>query len=445
MASPSDPPALRRRALNRLTGAACRAAVDGGGNTTITPSLAPDPGAMAGRQIVATIRVPGLVRDMNEVRQMLSDGIHPSQVPMFRAKVRRAVHEVEQTCRRHRVTPHSLPGPSRQAYKYLSSLDLNNLPIAQDDQARMYEPVRISNLITVRNYIREELQAIALDSFENRLQMVEPELLLSDIHGYILDNVAEVAIICYQAGATPASLPEPSKRAYQWLSYLAERVRLIEHYRTLERALGIAPWVSIGLYNIASLYHAWREGGELGLTMSEGFAGAPQAVIEALVKLALPYTRRSKYEALVREYAAEESFETRLVDLEVAGGTYEERSRGLCFDLDEVFQRVNYLYFGDQIARPRLTWNKLITSQEFGHYEPLSDTLMISITLDSPSVPQYVVEHVMHHELLHKIMGSMVVNGRRIFHSSEFKRAERQFRQFPEAEAFLKRMVEMGG
>jgi hypothetical protein len=400
-----------------------------------TPSRASVFAASAGRQIVATIRVPGLVRNMNEVRQMLSDGIHPSQVPEFRAKVRSAVREVEQTCRRHRVSPRSLPGPSRQAYKYLSSLDLRNLPIASEGDARVYEPVRIANLITVRNYIRQELQAIALARLKNRAQMAEPELLLSDIHGYVLDNVAEVATICYQAGATPATLPEPSKRAYQWLSYLSEQERLIEHYLTLVRALGVAPWVSIGIYNLASLYHAWREGPEIGLTMSEGFSGAPQPVIESLVKLALPYTRRSKHEG-------EQAFERRLVELQVAGGTYEERSRGLHYDLDEVFRRVNELYFNGEIGRPRLMWNKLITSQEFGHYDPLSDTLMISITLDSARVPAYVVDHVMHHELLHKVMGSTVVNGRRLFHSREFKQAERQFHLFAEADAFLKRMVD---
>jgi len=394
---------------------------------------------------VATIRVPGLVRNMNEVRQILSDGIHPSQVPEFRAKVRSAVRDVEQLCRRHRVSPRSLPGPSRQAYKYLSSLDLNNLPLSPVDQVRVYEPIRIANLIAVRNYIHQELEAIALGGLHNRAQSVEPELILSDIHGYILDNIAEVATICYQAGASPAVLPEPSKRAYQWLSYLAEWERLIEHYRTLEGALGMAPWVSIGLYNIASLYHSWREGTELGLTMSEGFSGAPQPVIEALVKLALPYTRRRKHEAIVREYAAGEAFERRHVELDVAGGTFEERARGLHFELGEVFQRVNQSYFEGRIAKPRLMWNKLITSREFGHYVPVSDTLMISITLDAPGVPEYVVDHVMHHELLHKVMGSTYVNGRRLFHTREFKQAERQFAQFTEAEAFLMRMVESGG
>jgi hypothetical protein len=397
---------------------------------------------MAGRQIVATVRVPGLVRNMNEVRQMLSDGIHPSQIPEFKAKVRSAVREAEQTCRRHRVTPRSLPGPSRQAYKYLSNLDLTNLPIAADDEPRAYEPVRIANLIAVRNYLRDELQDIALGRLENRAQMVRPELLLSDIHGYILDNVAEVATICYQAGTAPATLPEPSKRAYQWLSYLSEEERLIEHYLTLERALGVAPWVSIGIYNLASLYHAWREGSEIGITISEGFSGAPQPVIDSLVKLALPYTRRSKHEGLIREYANQDGFERRLVELQVAGGTYEERSRGLHYDLDDIFQRINDLYFDGEISRPRLTWNKLITSQEFGHYDPTSDTLMISITLDSPRIPAYVVDHVMHHELLHKVMGSAMVNGRRVFHSREFKRAERQFHLFTEAEVFLKRMVD---
>lgn len=373
---------------------------------------------------------------------MLSDGIHPSQVPEFRAKVQGTVRDAEQICRRHRLSPRSLPGPSRQAYKYLASLDLDNLPLSPDDQVRVYGPVRIANLITVRNYLRQELEEIALSSLDIHGQAVGAELILSDIHGYILDNVAEVATICYQAGASPAALPEPSKRAYQWLSYLAEWERLIEHYRTLERALEIAPWVSIGLYNIVSLYHSWREGTELGLTISEGFSGAPQSVIESLVKLALPHTRRGKHEAVVREYATSEAFESRQVELELAGGSYEERSRGLQYDLNDVFQRVNGTYFDGRLPRPRLMWNKLITSQEFGHYDPLSDTLMISIALDVPKVPEYVVDHVMHHELLHKVMGSTYTNGRRVFHTREFKQAERQFAAFVEAEAFLKKLVE---
>jgi len=395
--------------------------------------------------MVATVRVPGLVRNMNEVRQMLSLGLHPSQVSELQEKVRSAVRDVEQTCRRLRVSPRALPGPSRQAYRYLASLDLNNLPLSPHDRVNAHDPVRVSNLIAVRNFLREELSAVALSGIQNRGQVQGLELILSDVHGYILDNVAEVATICYQAGATAAALPEPSKRAYQWLSYLAEWDHLVEHHRTLEQALAFAPWASISLYNIAGLYHAWREGTQLGLTMSEAFCGAPRTVIESLVKLALPYTKRRKYEAVIREYASDEAFERRLVELEISGGTFEERSRGLHFDLDEVFQRVNSAYFEGKIGRPRLMWNKVITTQEFGHYEPLSDTLMISIALDVPGVPTFVVDHVMHHELLHKRMGSAFINGRRVFHTREFKLAERQFESFGEAEAFLKRLAEAGG
>ena len=258
---------------------------------------------------MATVRVPGLVRNMNEVRQMLSLGLHPSQVPELQEKVRSAVRDVDRICRRMRVSPRALPGPSRQAYRYLAGLDLNNLPLSPDDRVRAHDPVRVANLITVRNLLREELSAVALSGIQNRGQVQGLELILSDVHGYILDNVAEVATICYQAGATAAALPEPSKRAYQWLSYLAEWDHLVEHYRTLEQALGFAPWASIGLYNIAGLYHAWREGTQLGLTMSEAFCGAPRTVIESLVKLALPYTKRRKYEAVIREYASDEAFE----------------------------------------------------------------------------------------------------------------------------------------
>jgi hypothetical protein len=44
----------------------------------------------------------------------------------------------------------------------------------------------------------------------------------------------------------------------------------------------------------------------------------------------------------------------------------------------------------------------------------------------------------MYHELLHKVMGSKVVNGRRYAHTPAFREAERAFPRYEEAEAFLK-------
>jgi predicted metal-dependent hydrolase len=66
---------------------------------------------------------------------------------------------------------------------------------------------------------------------------------------------------------------------------------------------------------------------------------------------------------------------------------------------------------------------------------------MLSVTLDDPSVPAYVVDFVLYHELLHKKHGSNLVNGRRLAHSSGFRAEERQFAEYAAAEQRLKELA----
>jgi antirestriction protein ArdC len=83
-----------------------------------------------------------------------------------------------------------------------------------------------------------------------------------------------------------------------------------------------------------------------------------------------------------------------------------------------------------------------VASVEFGHYEPATDTVRLSRRLDSPDVPPFVLEHVMHHELLHRVLGAERRGDRRRYHSARFRREERRFEGYPEAEAFLEKLAE---
>jgi hypothetical protein len=49
------------------------------------------------------------------------------------------------------------------------------------------------------------------------------------------------------------------------------------------------------------------------------------------------------------------------------------------------------------------------------------------------------VEFILYHELLHKHYGIQWLNGKCMVHTPEFKRSERKFSQFQEAETFLKK------
>jgi predicted metal-dependent hydrolase len=89
------------------------------------------------------------------------------------------------------------------------------------------------------------------------------------------------------------------------------------------------------------------------------------------------------------------------------------------------------------MPKPTLSWNRTLTARKFGHYQPSRDTVMISVTLDDPGVPDYVVDFVVYHELLHKKYGSMNVNGRRLSHSPAFRAEERRFADYHEAERVI--------
>lgn len=66
---------------------------------------------------------------------------------------------------------------------------------------------------------------------------------------------------------------------------------------------------------------------------------------------------------------------------------------------------------------------------------------MISITLDDPQVPPYVIEFVMYHELLHKEVGIQLVNGRRYAHTTAYKEKEKRFHSYEKARAFLDQLA----
>ncbi len=149
--------------------------------------------------------------------------------------------------------------------------------------------------------------------------------------------------------------------------------------------------------------------------------------------------RRETLHAIVMSDAYQE-LQARLLAL---GGLADEPV-GCVHDLDRSFHRVNTTYFAEQMPRPRLIWSSRMTRGRFGHYNYSTDTIMISRTLDHHDVPTFVIDHVMHHELLHKKHGLRWHDGRGRAHTAEFRAEENRFERYREAEAFLRRLAESG-
>ena len=397
----------------------------------------------------ARLQVRGAVRSMNLARQALSAGLHPGSVESFRRQVLDSIAELEAICRKHRITPQELPGPSRQAYLYLKSIDLERLPLQNQDSRPAAAPPQSPNRVAFRGLLafcdrlQEELGALA--GAGNGVDL-EP------VRGRIRETVAPIEAGGGPDRLSPADLAPPSRRAYGWLKFLLRPGRLELHLQALRRARQAAEKaacrrglpltrrklpVQVTFFNTATLYRARARRGVLHQTASEAFIGAGPEVMEALVCAALGAGGEKAAQTL-RAYADSPAFAGMLAELAPPEAERDSAARGRHFDLMAVFERVNREYFEGRVERPRLVWNSTLTRRKLGHYQPASDTVLISITLDQPGIPEAVIDFVMYHELLHKDLGIPIVNGRRQAHSPAFRRAEKKFRQFAEVQEFLK-------
>jgi hypothetical protein len=123
------------------------------------------------------------------------------------------------------------------------------------------------------------------------------------------------------------------------------------------------------------------------------------------------------------------------------------RHQGRCFNLLESFQRINESYFNGEIDCS-ITWGSMIKrprrrSVRLGSYSPLSDIIRINPVLDKDCVPQYVLDSITYHEMLHKFLGIKYVNGRRSSHPPAFKVMERKFNHAGPAKAWIKKNLNL--
>jgi hypothetical protein len=108
-------------------------------------------------------------------------------------------------------------------------------------------------------------------------------------------------------------------------------------------------------------------------------------------------------------------------------------------DLREVKERVDAAWFGGTMAGVRISFNHGRTIRRMGAYNERHNRVLISRLLDRPDVPDYVLEYLVYHELLHaRYPSKRGPDGRQIIHSKEFRRAERLFPKRREAGAWLK-------
>jgi len=249
----------------------------------------------------------------------------------------------------------------------------------------------------------------------------------------------------------PGNLPTPSRRAALWFFYLRSEQHLRQHLEMTQnfqttliqryRLRHTPP--TIKFYYSNYLYRVERREHSFDFTLHQGYLHAPKEIQKVLCDLPGRKRMSKKTQTILRDYSRSDDFRHIQTQLDQRGKAIyrETEAIGANYHLKEVFQRINYAYFDGEQPLPHLCWSPRPTRRKFGHYNPATDSIQLSRTLDHPNIPEYVVDFVMYHELLHRDLGIHLKNGRHSAHRTDFRRQEQEFAQHDQAQAFLKKLA----
>jgi len=391
------------------------------------------------------IRIQGLIKFLNSVRAQLREGIPPGRMEAFQREILQVLREVETVCRQHGGTPDHLPAPSRNAYNFLRNLDLTKLPVSKDNVTKpvISRTIGLKNVVKMKDYFAQHF-------WKNKDQLAKSGNRRQKFLEKIREQTRGIEELCAEQNVTPASLARPSRQVYCWLKYLSDKENLKAHLRALQiaqKALdaiaphGSNPPVEVHMTNIRFIYRVKRYTNCIILNCSEGFVAANEAVWSELLSVVFNGKQGRGVHSNLDAFMDSEAFSGVLYELESTIAPTDALTKGHTHDLAASFDRVNRRYFAGKMPRPRLHWNRAMTHGKMGHYQSVRDTVMISLTLDQPEVPVYVIDFVMYHELLHKKLGAKLVNGRRYAHTPEFRAEERMYRKYEKAVDFLNKLA----
>ncbi len=383
------------------------------------------------------VRISGLIRAADVVRRELAGPITAEQKDRLRQQVQENLRKAREILAEHRASVRQLPGPSQRAYQFLANVDWSSVPTAQDQGAR---PALLSWTGLTR------LMDHALDRLADDLPPAE----LAKIGQTLLRTSRKIEATIQRRAATADQLSPRMRGQRGWLGLFGQPENLALYVKARKTASRLLDAAAIGSkhYPPPLKIHFRPVTGIYKLSGTRGarptlWLPTPMIVFDAggFATLAdLVFDRGHNARQRVIALMTHDDYQAVRAEFESLCGIV-DGTRGAAHDLAASFDRVNAQYFGGVMARPRLTWNRAFTGRKFGHYDWVQDTVMVSRTLDSPLVPEFVVDFLVFHELLHKFHGLHWVNGRGYAHTAEFLASERTFARHEEAEAVLQELA----
>lgn len=123
------------------------------------------------------------------------------------------------------------------------------------------------------------------------------------------------------------------------------------------------------------------------------------------------------------------------------------RTQGKVHNLQKIFDGLNASHLNGQI-RAKITWGTAPKREgrrrsiKMGSYAVEDRIIRIHPALDSAAVPEYFVEWIVFHEMLHDKHGAVQKDGRRCYHTKAFTAEERSFVDYERAAAWEKAHIQ---
>jgi hypothetical protein len=220
----------------------------------------------------------------------------------------------------------------------------------------------------------------------------------------------------------------------------------LDAFHHLGRNRGI-PVIDVRFYPYAGLRHTIRvRSGQVYVRLSDLIKDCPPEVMRSLAFVLVARLLGKKvpavHERVYRDYTLTPNV-MRSSDIarRHRGRKMISSAQGNAYDLEKMFSKLNRLYFDSSLEKPTLTWSQRKTRSILGHHDRVYETITISKSLDSSQVPDWFVEFILYHEMLHIRHAARMINGRRYYHTAAFRQDERRFAKYEEAQRWMEQVA----
>jgi predicted metal-dependent hydrolase len=207
------------------------------------------------------------------------------------------------------------------------------------------------------------------------------------------------------------------------------------------------PPVDVRFYPYAGLRHTIRlRSGQVYVRLSDICKDSPPEVMRSLAFVLVARLLGKKipavHDRVYREYSlTPEQLRSSDIARRNRGRKMISTARGNVYDLDKIFSKLNRKYFDSSLEKPTLTWSQRKTRSILGHHDRVYETITISKSLDSNQVPDWFVEFIVYHEMLHIKHVARIINGRRYYHTAAFRLDERRYPRYEDAQRWLEQVA----